>query len=235
MRPFHWLHRGWDDLQHGSAISLRYGFGVAVLAALVLALVWGDGHFALVFGSTFALIAPVLAIDLYALSKQFEQGDEGTALHPTAVWWPNRKAIGRLALGLIASAGLWAWLCSKLVLPATAEQGPGLLQLARELMFEPDYRRVAIDYLAVAVPAAVAVVALTLVSLPLLVDRGVDCAAALHIGLRAAAANPGACLVWSALVTALIAAGLITGMVGLVVIFPWLAHAGWHGYRDMVD
>ncbi len=28
--------------------------------------------------------------------------------------------------------------------------------------------------------------------------------------------------------------GMATFMVGLVVVVPWLAHASWHAYRDLV-
>ena len=29
--------------------------------------------------------------------------------------------------------------------------------------------------------------------------------------------------------------GLVTFMLGLVVAFPWLAHASWHAYRGLVE
>jgi uncharacterized membrane protein len=29
--------------------------------------------------------------------------------------------------------------------------------------------------------------------------------------------------------------GLATAMMGLIVIVPWLGHASWHAYRDLVD
>jgi uncharacterized membrane protein len=28
--------------------------------------------------------------------------------------------------------------------------------------------------------------------------------------------------------------GMVTGLVGLVVAVPWLAHASWHAYRELV-
>jgi uncharacterized membrane protein len=29
--------------------------------------------------------------------------------------------------------------------------------------------------------------------------------------------------------------GMVTAMLGLIVVVPWLAHASWHAYRDLVD
>jgi uncharacterized membrane protein len=28
---------------------------------------------------------------------------------------------------------------------------------------------------------------------------------------------------------------MVTALLGLVVVVPWLAHASWHAYRDLVD
>jgi uncharacterized membrane protein len=29
--------------------------------------------------------------------------------------------------------------------------------------------------------------------------------------------------------------GMASAMVGLVIVLPWLGHASWHAYRDLVD
>jgi uncharacterized membrane protein len=31
------------------------------------------------------------------------------------------------------------------------------------------------------------------------------------------------------------AIGFATWMIGLVLVFPWLGHASWHAYRDLVE
>jgi uncharacterized membrane protein len=40
---------------------------------------------------------------------------------------------------------------------------------------------------------------------------------------------------WALLIAGLTVLGFATAMLGLVVVFPWLAHASWHAYRDLVD
>jgi uncharacterized membrane protein len=42
-------------------------------------------------------------------------------------------------------------------------------------------------------------------------------------------------LLWAALIATLTAVGFATLMLGLIVIFPWLAYASWHAYRDLVE
>ena len=40
---------------------------------------------------------------------------------------------------------------------------------------------------------------------------------------------------WAALLMGLTVLGMATLLLGLVVIAPWLAHASWHAYRDLID
>ena len=47
-------------------------------------------------------------------------------------------------------------------------------------------------------------------------------------------AKPGPLALWATLILALTLLGMATALVGLVVVVPWLAHASWHAYRDLV-
>ena len=42
-------------------------------------------------------------------------------------------------------------------------------------------------------------------------------------------------IVWGAIVLALFILCAATGLIGLIVIFPWLGHATWHAYRAVSD
>ena len=48
-------------------------------------------------------------------------------------------------------------------------------------------------------------------------------------------AQPLPMALWAALLMGLTVLGMLTGLVGLVVIAPWLAHASWHAYRDLIS
>jgi len=80
-----------------------------------------------------------------------------------------------------------------------------------------------------------AVFALTVVSVPLLLDRRIDLHAALVTSLRAVGANPLAMALWAAIIMVLTALSIASLMLGLAIVVPWLAHASWHAYRDLVD
>ena len=50
---------------------------------------------------------------------------------------------------------------------------------------------------------------------------------------RAVASHPGAMVVWAVLIVLLVCLGMVTALLGLIVIVPWIAHASWHAYRDL--
>src|SRR6185312_11368145 len=81
---------------------------------------------------------------------------------------------------------------------------------------------------------AVLVLAISVVSFPLLLDRNVGLDAAVATSLRAVAANPGPMAAWGLVVAALLVLGSIPLFLGLVVVMPVLGHATWHLYRKVV-
>jgi uncharacterized membrane protein len=78
------------------------------------------------------------------------------------------------------------------------------------------------------------VFAISVVSVPLLLDRGTDTLEAVFASARALWNNPGTCLVWGLLIVGLIGASLLLFMPLLIVTAPWVGHATWRAYRALV-
>ena len=87
--------------------------------------------------------------------------------------------------------------------------------------------------LQVAVGGAVAflVFSLTVVSLPLLLEREVDFVTAMLLSMRTVGQNLPVMLIWAALIAALLFAGMVPWFLGLFAVLPILGHATWHLYR----
>ncbi len=85
----------------------------------------------------------------------------------------------------------------------------------------------------IVVGAAVAflVFALTVVSLPLLLDKEIDFVSAMLLSMRTVAANLPVMLLWAAVIAGLLFAGMLPYFLGLFVVLPILGHATWHLYR----
>ena len=75
---------------------------------------------------------------------------------------------------------------------------------------------------------------ISLVAFPMLLDRDCGAASAVGTSVRASLANPVPVAVWGLMVAGLLAIGMATLLVGLIVIVPILGHATWHFYRRLV-
>jgi uncharacterized membrane protein len=82
---------------------------------------------------------------------------------------------------------------------------------------------------------AVAVLTISVVSFPLLLDRNVGVAVAVHTSVRAVLVNPLTMALWGLIVAASLMIGFLFAFVGLAFVVPILAHASWHLYRRVVQ
>jgi uncharacterized membrane protein len=81
---------------------------------------------------------------------------------------------------------------------------------------------------------AILVLAISVVSFPLLLDRQVSPAVAILTSVRAVLKNPLTMALWGLVVAAALLVGSIPLFLGLAVVVPILGHATWHLYRRVV-
>jgi uncharacterized membrane protein len=79
------------------------------------------------------------------------------------------------------------------------------------------------------------VLALSVVSLPMLVDRDVSASEAVSASWRAAHANKSEMIRWGIVVTTLLVLGSLPLFVGLAFVLPWLGYSTWHLYTRLID
>ena len=75
---------------------------------------------------------------------------------------------------------------------------------------------------------------LTVVSLPMLLEREVDFVTAMLTSVAVVTESPVVLLSWGVLVATLLFAAMLPGFLGLLVVLPVLGHATWHLYRRAI-
>lgn len=78
------------------------------------------------------------------------------------------------------------------------------------------------------------VFAISVVAVPLMLDRQSDAVTAAIASLVSCGRNPLPMLLWAMIIVLLVGIGFATLFVGLIVTMPLIGHTTWHAYRSLV-
>lgn len=232
-----WLEAGWRDFKRTPAIGLAYG-GLCVIAGYLILLSLfqsGQPYLTLPLGAGFMLLAPVIAVGLYETSRRLEMGENVTLWHSLNGFRRNPGQLG--AIGVVLMLFFLAWTRIAMLLFALFYNGsvPSLDVLVWETFFSRDAITFLITGTILGGVLAMMVFAITVVSIPLLVDRDIDVITALIISVAAFRKNWRVLTGWAAMIAVMAACGMVVFLLGLAVMMPLLGYSSWHAYRGLID
>jgi len=230
--PWVWLRKGWDDLVANWAMSLGIGVVFAALGAILVNYAWDRPHLVMTLGVGFLYVAPFLAIGFYDLSRRRESN--GT-IKPFEGVRGNAASIGLFAAFLAFSLSVWERLSAILVALLVGSNLPVAESFSLDLLFSPEHIGFVVPYMIAAGIYAAAIFSLSVVTLPMLMDRQTDIITAMMTSLWVVMENPLPMLLWALTIMVLVLLGEALWFVGIAVAFPLLGHATWHAYRELVE
>jgi uncharacterized membrane protein len=150
-------------------------------------------------------------------------------------WKRNPSAL--VSFGLLSILAGTAWQVVSVVIVALFYKGTALQPMAMmiEVLVNPQHYLMFVIYMGTGGLLAAVVFALSVVSMPMLVDRRCELLCALTTSVNAVAENPLPLALWALIIMLLTGLGFATALVGLVLIMPWLGHASFHAYKELVE
>lgn len=233
-----WLALGWRDLWTNPLPSLAYGVVLFLISLCVVASLYSFDLSAYLFPAVagFFIVGPVLALGLYDKSRRIENGE--TARLGTMLLVKARSRAQILFAGVMLCLLMLLWMRAAVILYALffgLRPFTGLDQTLPFLFGTPEGWALLIVGSAVGGLFAAFAYSISVFAIPMLYDRRVDVFTAMAVSMNNVWHNLGTMVTWGAMVVALSALAIASGLLLMIVIFPLLGHATWHAYREACD
>lgn len=239
-QPWEWLGKGWNDFKRAPLLGAAHGLLVAGFGLLLLWLAYD--RFWLLAGafSGFLVVAPVVAVGLYAVSRALERNEPvgfGLIWQTWMSWRGEARHDWRLVrFGLLLALAGSGWVLTSAALITLMAPQPILqpLDFLNHVVLSRASQLFAL-WLVLGGALAAPVFASSVVTLPLLLDRRIGVLDAVLVSWRVVIANPVPMALWAGLIMMLTLLGILGFVMGCALVVPVLGHASWHAYRDAVD
>ncbi|NRA99704.1 MAG: DUF2189 domain-containing protein [Rhodobacteraceae bacterium] len=230
------LRRGWSDFRRAPQFGLFFS-AVYVLAGLLLDY-FNAGTFVLTLFLSlgFPLIAPFAAVGLYEVSRRIETNEPLDWSGVLSVVLKARSGqLPWMGVIILMVFLFWSFLAHMIFALFMGLSAMTNVSTSYEILLTPNgLSMLAVEFVIGAL-AAFLIFAITVIGMPLLLDRDIDFVTAMLKSIEVVRSNLFVMLTWAALIAAALFVGMLPYFLGLFLVLPVLGHATWHLYRRAVD
>lgn len=233
-QPWQWLSAGWRDTYRTPVVSLGYGAMFSVMGYLLVAMVGHQFHLSLALVTGFLLVGPFLIMGVYDMSMRLERNEPPSVYHALTAWKSNFTPTMMFGLLLGILMVIWARLSAVLFGVVVGTEVLTVGGTVESLFFTDSGFVFLMVFTVVGGVLAAAVFTVSVVSIPMMLDRKCDFITAVLTSIKAVTVNPGPMLMWAGLIVVFTGIGMATFFLGLALTLPIIGHATWHAYRSVV-
>ncbi len=229
------LAAGWADFRkapvYGLGFSLFYVLGGMVLYAVFLAS--GQSWWFIPIAVGFPLLAPFAAMGMYEVSRRLEQGEalnwSGVA---GCVLAQKDRQVPSMAMVIMLAFMFWVFVAHTIFALFFGLQP--ISSSTTEMLLSPSGMMMLLVGGAIGGAMAAMLFALSVISLPLLLDKEVDFITAMITSFSAVMKSPVPMALWAAIIAGVMFLAMLPFFLGLFIALPLLGHTSWHLYRRVM-
>lgn len=227
------LSEGWEEMRQTGFKGVLYGV-LFVLMGYAIQFVYQE-LWQMTMGLTagFFLLGPFLCCGIYDLSRQRERGFRLNVSSSTMSWMRNWKSIAFFAAILTFFMIVWARVSVVLFALFGTHNYPDMKDMISQIVALQNIEFLLV-WVGVGFVFASLVFAISVVSVPMMLDRGSDTMEAIGASAKALAANPGAMLIWAITIVVVIGGSLALFLPALAITAPLIGHATWRVYKNLL-
>lgn len=230
---FRLLAEGARDMHSTRYYGIAYGLVFAGMGYAITELYQTVWQLTMGLTAAFFLMGPFVCCGIYELSRQRDHGEKANLWVTLTCWSRNWKSIAFFAAILTFFMIVWVRVSVVLFALFATHNYPDLTDMIRKIV-SMDNIAFMLVWTAAGFVFASLVFAMSVVSMPMMLDRGADTMEAIATSAVSLWNNPGAMLVWALSMTLLIGLGLVVFMPLLAVTAPLVGHTTWRVYKSLV-
>lgn len=231
------LTAGISDFRRAPVFGLLFGgiFSIIGIVIFLQLIVWGSSYWVLPIAVGFPLLGPFLAVSLYEVSRRLEMNEplDWAAIITT----PTTKRSGQIpSMAFVALFFYLVWVYMAHLIFALSFGLKPLTNVMTSIDLLLTQEGVIMLCAGTLVGGAMAALmfAISVVSIPMMLDREIDIVNAMITSVRVVLQNKGPMLLWGSIVAVSSMAAMVPAFLGMLIVFPILGHATWHLYRKAV-